>query len=445
MNAHGSREPNSSALTSLAPTGTTRLAGKWLLAGRVTWLGLFAVTLIAFALSLPGAHADLMHPTPENAVLSPGAAKALASAGISVEVYAWISVAVAAGAALVAAAIALLLFWRRGNDWMVLLSGLFMVIYMTSNSAGTANNAPTSNPDVTLATGLLIAQSMLWWAVIFGVFLLFPSGRFVPRWSWVLLASSAVWSGAIVAWPTWLDGILYLGYPLFLGGAIACMAYRYRRALTPVQRQQTKWAVAGIIATLIANQVFGIPSGFTPLGQSLYAPLANLVFQVSVLLVPVTFFIAIQRYRLYDIDAIINRALVYGSLTVILAALYLALVLGTQSALHALTGQRGDEPVIIVASTLLIAALFNPLRKRLQATIDRRFYRRKYDAAKTVERFGASLRSQLELSALSDQLVMVVRETIQPAHVSLWLRADQHSGAGSSGGQGRQVVKGGRR
>lgn len=402
-------------------SGTT-LRGQWLVAARLGWVLVFAATLIAFAWSLPGAHADLMHPSLENAALSPGATKALAAARITVEVYAWTSVAVAAGAALVAAIIAVLLFWRRGDDWMVLLSGLFMVIYMTSNSAGTANNSPTSNPDVTLGMVLIVAQSMLWWIVIFGVFLLFPSGRFVPRWSWVLLATSALWAGTIAAWPTLLDGMLYLGYPVFIVGAITCIVYRYRRALTPVQRQQTKWVVAGIVATLLANQAFWIPSGFTPLGQTLYAPLANLVFQVSVLLVPVTFFIAIQRYRLYDIDVIIRRTLIYGSLTAILVGVYLALVLGMQSLVHALTGQRGDEPPVIVATTLIIAALFNPLRKRIQRTIDRRFYRAKYDAAKTLAAFAASLRSEVELSALSEQLVGTVQQTMHPAHVSLWLR-----------------------
>ena len=421
----------------------TRLRGWALLGAGGGWLAVFVMTLTAFVLSLPGALADLSHPSPENAALSPGAVVALAGIGVAPDVYAWASVGIAAGAALVAAIIALLLFWRRGNDWMVLLSGLFMVIYMTSNSAGTANNAPTSNPDFTLVTGLVVAQSILWWAVIFGVFLLFPSGRFVPRWSWVLLVLSAAWSGAIVAWPTWLDGMLYLGYPLFIGGAIVCVIYRYRRALTSVQRQQTKWVVAGIVATLIANQAFWIPSGFTPLGQTLYAPLANLVFQVSVLVVPVSFFIAIQRYRLYDIDVIIRRTLIYVSLTASLVGIYLLLVLGAQSFLHALTGQRGDEPIIIVASTLLIAALFNPLRRRLQRAIDRRFYRAKYDAARTLERFAATLRAEVQLGALSEQLMMTVHETMRPAHVSLWLRTHPRDGRGSTASQGQPADQGG--
>jgi hypothetical protein len=142
----------------------------------------------------------------------------------------------------------------------------------------------------------------------------------------------------------------------------------------------------------------------------------------SFTLVPIAVGIAVLKYRLYDIDIIINRALVYGSLTAMLLVLYLGGVVTMQAIFRALTGQEQQPQLAVVVSTLAIAALFNPLRRRVQEFIDRRFYRRKYDARKTLEGFSAKLRDETDLAALSDDLVGVVRETVQPAHVSVWLR-----------------------
>jgi len=138
--------------------------------------------------------------------------------------------------------------------------------------------------------------------------------------------------------------------------------------------------------------------------------------------VPFVFGTAILRYGLWDIDVLINRTLVYGTLTAILALVYFGLVVGLQFLFRELTSQVASSPLIIVGSTLAIAALFQPLRRRIQSAIDRRFYRRKYDAAKTLAHFSAILRDEVDLNRLSEQLVEVVEETMQPAHVSLWLR-----------------------
>jgi hypothetical protein len=148
-------------------------------------------------------------------------------------------------------------------------------------------------------------------------------------------------------------------------------------------------------------------------------------FGLSVIALPAAIGIAILRYRLYDIDVVINRTLVYGSLTIMLVALYFGGIVVLQRVFVALTGQQST--LAVVASTLAIAALFNPLRRRVQAFVDRRFYRRKYDAAKTLQGFSEKLRDETDLEALSDELVGVVRETMQPAHVSLWLRPETAS------------------
>jgi len=147
-------------------------------------------------------------------------------------------------------------------------------------------------------------------------------------------------------------------------------------------------------------------------------------FATSIALFPIASAVAIFRYRLYDIDIIINRTLVYGSLTALLALVYLGGVTATQAIFRTLTGEQEQPQLAIVVSTLIIAALFNPLRRRIQAFIDRRFYRSKYDARKTLEAFSAQLREETDLNALSEDLVGVVRETMQPAHVSLWLRPE---------------------
>ena len=140
---------------------------------------------------------------------------------------------------------------------------------------------------------------------------------------------------------------------------------------------------------------------------------------------PIAIGVAILRYRLYEIDNLINRTLVYGSLTTVLVALYFGGVATAQAILRTLTGQEQQPQLAIVVSTLVIATLFNPLRRRIQSFIDRRFYRRKYDARKTLEAFSTKLREETELGTLSEHLVGVVSETMQPSHVSLWLRPEE--------------------
>jgi hypothetical protein len=211
-----------------------------------------------------------------------------------------------------------------------------------------------------------------------------------------------------------LSDVLFL-FMLVCGLAcVSSLMFRYRRAAGR-ERQQIKWFA---YATAVFPTVL-VVSEYLPVRPITYLPLLP-----AFSLVPVAVGIAILRYRLYDIDVIINRTLVYGSLTVTLALVYLGGVATAQEIFRVLTSQEQQPQIAIVVSTLVIAALFNPLRRRIQSFIDRRFYRRKYDAAKTLEAFSARLRDETDLDRLGEDLVGVVSETMQPAHVSVSLRPD---------------------
>jgi hypothetical protein len=212
----------------------------------------------------------------------------------------------------------------------------------------------------------------------------------------------------------WIVGLL----ALVVVCAVALFV-RYRRA-NATEREQIKWllyACALFLVVYVGDFVGGL-GGKASVGGYIW----GVFFGLSVIALPAAIGIAILRYRLYDIDIIINRTLVYGSLTATLVALYFGGIVLLQRVFVLFTGQQST--LAVVASTLLIAALFNPLRRRIQGFIDRRFYRHKYDARKTLEAFSVKLREETDLDALNDELVGVVRETVQPAHVSLWLRPE---------------------
>src|SRR5215218_9684854 len=201
--------------------------------------------------------------------------------------------------------------------------------------------------------------------------------------------------------------------------SVAALFVRLRQA-RGVERQQIKWfAYAAAVMGAGPLVMLMLGGGYSAI-QELMWYLGYFVGILGFALLPVATAIAILKYRLYDIDRIINRTLVYGALTVTLVAVYVGSILSIQYAFRGLTGS--ESQLAIVASTLLIAALFNPLRWRVQNFIDHRFYRRKYDAARTLEVFSAKLRDERDIDTLNSELLSTVRETMQPEHVSLWLR-----------------------
>jgi hypothetical protein len=278
--------------------------------------------------------------------------------------------------------------------------------------------------------------------ISFFIFLyVFPTGRFVPRWT---IVPAVIWS---IAWLLPIFGNAQIDEfvstriqdgPVFLAlllSLVVAQVYRYRKVSTPVQKRQTKWVVLGLgigLSTFIALMVIGNFLKVTDLSVNpIGALITTTIAYCALLLIPITIAVAVLRSQLFDIDILIKRTVVYGSLTAILAGLYFALVVGTQTLTRDITGQQvGQQPIAIVLSTLLIAALITPLRRLLQSWIDQRFYRGKYNAARTIEAFSASLRSEVDLSQLRAHLVDVVQETMMPEHVSLWIA--QNSPASSN-------------
>ena len=329
--------------------------------------------------------------------------------------------------------------------WLLCLYGL--VISISHFGAEYAIYALLAQAD-SLPAGEALAWIVSWiLPVIVGLtvfyILLFPTGRLPSRrWRWLAwltavfivvgVITSALSPGALMGVlgpirnPVGIDAftnvyraILFIASPVLTGAAALAVLLRLRRA-TGVERQQIKWFAYAAAASFITTLAYTVPGVIeTPL----WFERAGVALNVALIpAVPISIGIAMLRYRLYEIDLIINRTLVYGSLTAMLVAVYVGSIVVLQRIFVVLTGQQSTLAVVV--STLVMAALFTPLRTRTQSFIDRQFYRKKYDARKTLEAFSAKLRDETDLHALNDDLVGVVAETMQPAHTSLWIRAD---------------------
>ena len=343
--------------------------------------------------------------------------------------------------------------------WICLASGLLFMLLAVTDSYSIYGTASPGSVPFSVAVGT-IGNQWLWVPTVglLGIFLilLFPDGKLPSkRWrplvwlSGVMIVLLSITEG-LAPGPLenqggvrnpfgleelpWLVTVSYIVLPLLplciLASAVS-MVLRFRRSRGEV-RQQIKWftfvvSFAGLMffIVMISQVVIVLGSDAnlpqTPLWVELLFSLAALGFAG----VPISIGFAVLKYRLYDIDVVINLTLVYGSLTAALVAIYLGGVATTQAILRALTDQTEQPQLAIVVSTIVIAAVFNPLRRRIQSFIDRRFYRRKYDARKTLEAFSARLRDETDLETLNNELAGVIRETMQPAHVSLWLRPDR--------------------
>jgi hypothetical protein len=392
-------------VSSPPPNGIqTRLRGRWLILARMLWLAIFILTLVVFCGNLVVGHYDLL-------------TTILLAANTNVYF-----------------AVGLVLFWRKSSDRAILLFSLSLVLsplFFIPALPGALFHYGVWWAPIDFLVSLAGVSLFIWYT--------FPDGRFIPastRWlaiGWITVGFLPVaFLGVDHPWNWWLSPLYALVRIAFYGSLALALLYRYRWMSTPVQRQQIKWVVFALTiftveVMVVEFIVFVVPSYFPALGllNQLYQHV-KLLTPILSILIPLSIGIALLRYRLWEIDSIINRTLVYGALTIILAGVYVGLVIGLQALLRGIISQNSS--VAIVISTLVIYFLFQPLRQRIQRIIDRRFYRSKYDAAKTVAAFNGTLRQEVNLDELREQLLAVVQETMQPSFVSLWLRPSEHDG-----------------
>ena len=384
--------------------GDTRLSGRFLVFARLGWVLLVALTLGLVVVGFPFAVVQLQQ--------LPGGSDAVWSIALSgVSAFVWVAIGV-------------LLFWRKSDNWMALLVALMLVVQGADSLSGVVS--------VSTEAGQVAAHVLefLAFLLLFLVFCLFPNGRFVPHWiGWLVVGFLPVL--LLSTFPILpFQQLWMLVWYGFLGGGVLAQLYRYRWGSSPMQRQQTKWVVLGV--GVVFSVEFGLFLAFLlvpSLGPTGSLPpwLLEALSNTVPALIPLSFGLAILRYRLWDIDVLINRVLVYGLLTALLTLVYFSSVTLLQFLLRGLIGQALQDQWAVVGSTLAIAALFQPVRRRIQRSIDRRFYRRKYDAARTFAAFSSTLCHEVDLDQLGEELVAVVQETMQPSHISLWLRPTDQS------------------
>ncbi len=364
---------------------------------------------------------------------------------------AWLAVLVSVGSALLCVALAVLLFVKKPNDRMALFLSFYLLLYGIVLGGPLETFLPFWFP----AAGSLALQVQGGlFIVALPLILVFPNGKFMPRWTrWLVVIGILEIPVALLTVRNFDElyransptaQVLYAVLGVLLLLALGVQGYRYRRLYTPLERQQTKWVLYGFFMSYVVLALVSIPYMYmTSLPPGAPAPwwlrLSSVGWSVALTIQPIAITIAILRARLWDIDVIIRRTISYGILAALLAAIYFGSVIVLQQLLATILGDvlsrtpgipdiMGDSTsgqrseVVTVLSTLAIAALFVPLRNRIQSIIDRRFYRQKYDAQKVLHEFSVTVRDETDLEQLTGSLLGVVNETMHPRSVSLWLK-----------------------
>jgi hypothetical protein len=367
-----------------------------------------------------------------------GIRQGLMQLGISTRVYITYILSITVLFAIYCISIALLIVRKKFDDWMVLLISLSYVTYGTGYiyviSLPSFEIWPS--PVDVVARFLYFFCGVILYVVFF---YLFPDGRFIPGWT-------RLFATLVIGWGIYftlyfdntpfvnsVSGLTPLGTLitlLILVSVIVAQIYRYMYVSSPVQRQQTKWVVFGFSTAIILSVAFSLPGLANP---ALITPGSQMVMYVLALITFGAIFavigllsltLAILRYRLWDIDRLIRRTLVYSLLSGLLGAIYIGSVIVLHGFVETLTGREDNPPAIVVLSTLAIAALFKPFRDRIQGFIDNRFYQRKFNADKILEDFAQTVRDEIDLNLLSSALIDAVQESMHPEQVWLWFKED---------------------
>ena len=391
------------------------------------WIALAALLTLVYLVGIPvyleQAQTSCPPATPcAYPQLSAADLAALEAAQLPVSTYAWLGLLVPTLLYVACLAIGILILASRTADGFALFTAYVLLGF--GFQFGDVSAALAQVSPVWAAVNRLLGLAQV---SFFFFFYLFPDGRFVPSWTKI-----AAWVAvAYTLYTTWqlgaseartVDLLRSIIFPALVASCLVAQVHRYRRVSTPVQRQQTRWVLVGAVLSLGGFLLLVTP--FILFQQVNFISGYDLFVSVAIGLVwlPLVFAIAVSvlRYRLWDAELVVRRTLVYSVLSALLVLVFFGTVIVLQSLFVLLTGQQSQ--LAIVLSTLAIAALFNPLRNRIQAGIDRRFYRKKYDAQQVLASFAITARDETNMNALTAELARVVQETLEPAAVRVWLR-----------------------
>lgn len=413
---------------------STMPAHRWLRPARVLWAAIVVPAYALWITQLPAYMSALRYDPTTGA--TPGAVSVASSSlqlsladlhhlhawGLSQNVYVVGIFTLTLVFQLTYAAVGLLLFWRRANDRMAFFASFALMMLPFAFAPITLGALPPAWHWIVPVVAVLGNGSLLMCGY------LFPDGRFAPRWIRALALVLVIFClvAALVP-PAQLDRSR-LSLVIFLGFALSVLpvqVYRYRAVSTAYQRQQTKWVVLGIVAGVVGNIAARTLDAVVLAPQWGASALAfgveDGLVMLAMLAIPLAVGVAIFSAHLWNIDLVIRRTVVYSTLSALLAAIYAVTVIVLQAIIHPFTGLQQPGPLVITASTLLVAVVTNPLRRWLQNVIDRRFYRSKYRSDRVLTSFAETLHAEVELSQLKQGLLSVVDETMQPEHLSLWL------------------------